>query len=931
MSAPSGTDKSGFGGVLQASTLYLAGNIASRAVGFLAIPFYSHYLSAQQYGALELIELSTQAIGITFGLQSIGMVLARLFHDQTTVRGEREIASTSALSAGLLNTVIVGLCMMVAGPLSEQLFHNSRGAGLLQLAFIGMWFSNLAEVVLTYERIRERAKFFFYYSMISLFLTLAFNIYFIGVAGDGVYGFVYSKLIVTGGGTVYLAIRMVREVGLRWRQEFIPQFLRFGMPLVAASLSAFAIHFSDRFFLSSSVSLADIGRYALAYRFAFLVSVLVGDSFGKSWNVTFYRFSGRENWREEFARVGHYLIFALCLVALAICLAATLLLRFMVPESYYPPPFILPALVFSYVLREVGDFFRNLLLIEKKSGTVGNVGMVSAGLNFLLNFLLITNYGLYGATAATLGTWLVYMIIFWVLAWREHRVPVRVSVFLRMTVLALAIFLVGRQVDGGLGLFGFVAAAGWTLLFFVLSSYFALTGGERRDMFGYLRERAGKLLRRAAPSRAAAQPSLVMLAYYFPPENTIGAARPARFAKYLGRMGFKVQVISHNCDGVSDCDSVSRVPRDPAGGGFIGTLSWLLDRFNRLLMPYDDRYAWVPHAVRAAWPLVAGHPNAVIFSTHPPIASHFAAMLLKLRHGNPWIADFRDPLIDNAARGGWRGMLFDWPMEWLVMRVADVVIANTLAVRDDWMRRYPHQARKFQVIWNGFDPEDGLIARPPSGRRRKLIAHPGVIYADRDPMLLIKSLARLVKSGELAPDRFVLHLLGPVENSNADPAHPACRQLLEVGSLVLDQRMASKAEADELMLDADILLLMDLAGPDKDSAQLPAKVFDYLRAERPILAITPPNSVIRAKLAKYGATHLCISHGDAPEAVDRQVLDWVLQEPVPTHATPEFWDDFDAAHQTRTLAEIVESLLPAVVAAGDATLGGQQPPSQAFE
>ena len=256
MSERSGSGKSGFGGVLQASSLYLIGNIAGRAVGFLAIPFYSHYLSAQQYGALELIELSTQAIGITFGLQSIGMVLARLFHDQDTLTGEREIASTSALSAGLLNTVIVGLCMMVAGPLSEQLFHNRDGTGLLQLAFIGMWFSNIAEVSLTYERIRERAKFFFYYSMINLCLTLAFNIYFIGYAGDGVYGFVYSKLIVTGCGTLYLAVRMAREVGLRWRQEFIPQFLRFGTPLVAASLSAFAIHFSDRFFLSSSVSLA---------------------------------------------------------------------------------------------------------------------------------------------------------------------------------------------------------------------------------------------------------------------------------------------------------------------------------------------------------------------------------------------------------------------------------------------------------------------------------------------------------------------------------------------------------------------------------------------------------------------------------------------------------------------------------------------------
>jgi O-antigen/teichoic acid export membrane protein len=904
----------GFGGVLQASTLYLVGNIASRAVGFLAIPFYSHYLSAQQYGALELIELSTQAIGITFGLQSIGMVLARLFHDQSTAEGEREIASTSALSAGLLNTVIVGLCMMLASPLSEQLFHNTRGTDLLQLAFIGMWFSNLAEVTLTYERIRERAKFFFYYSMINLILTLAFNIYFIGYAGDGVYGFVYSKLIVTGGGTIFLAGRMAREVGLGWRQEFIPQFLRFGTPLVAASLSAFAIHFSDRFFLSNWVSLADIGRYALAYRFAFLVSVLVGDSFGKSWNVTFYRFSGRENWREEFASVGHYLMLALCLVALGICLTALLLLRFMVPESYYPPTFILPALVLSYVLREVGDFFRNLLLIDKKSATVGNVGMLAAGLNFLLNFLLISRYGLYGATFATLGTWTVYMVIFWALAWREHHVPVRVSVFLRLMLLALAIFLIGRYTDAGLGLFGFVAATLWTLLYFALVSYFALTGRERREMFAFLRERGALARRWAMPRRqgaaaiADAAPSLVMLAYYFPPENAIGAARPARFAKYLARMGLLVRVISRNCDGEID-GAVTRVPADAPHGRAVRTLSWMFGRFNRVLMPHDDRYAWTPHAIAAARPLIAGNRRAVIFSSHPPIATHLAALLLKLRYGNPWIADFRDPLIGNALRTGLRGLAFDLPTEWLIFHFADVVIANTETVRDDWLRRHPAQADKIRLIWNGFDPEDGFAATPSPRHARRRIAHAGTVYGDRSPAPLLASLTRLIDAGRLRPDAFSLTLLGPVEERSFNPDHPLGDRLRRAGCLAVDSRMAAKEEAQALILDADILLLLDIVAQGRASSQLPAKIFDYLRAGRPILAITPHRSVIRDVLAGAGVPHLCIAADDPQEEIDEQVLTFLQQEHRVAKPSESFWQEFDGRRQAETLHRIVRDLL----------------------
>ena len=906
--------KAEIGGVLQASSLYLVGNIASRAVGFLAIPFYSHYLSARQYGSLELIELSTQAIGITFGLQSVGAVLARLFHDQSTVDGENAIASTSVLSASLLNTVICGLCLLIAGPLGEALFHNANAGSLLQLAFVGMWFSNLAEVILTYERIRQRAKFFFYYSMVQLVFTLAFNIYFIGMAGEGVYGFVYSKLIVGGAGTIYLAVRFGREVGVRFRQEFVPQFVRFGGPLVVASLAAFAIHFSDRFFLTDAVSLSDLGRYALAYRFAFLVSILVGDSFGKSWNVTLYRFSGRDEWKPQFAKVAHYLMFALFFVALGICLNAILLLRFMVPPEYFPPNFVLPALVFAYVLRECGDFFRNLLLIDKRSGVVGRVGVISAGLNFLLNFLLIVPFGLYGATASTLATWAVYMVVFWVLAWRAHRVPVRLGVFLPMLILALGIFLVGRWTDSKLGLFGFVASAGWLALYFLIVSYGVLSGPEREDMFTFLRERGREQLIRIGwakphPIRPEGfRPPVLMLAYYFPPENAIGAARPARFAKYLARLGHHVSVVSCWNETVAHAElslNVQRVPLPSPRRSPWWKASRLLGGFNQLLMPFDDRLSWLPHGVQAAKAQVAGAPDMVILSSHPPISTHLAALVLKLRYGNRWIADFRDPLLGNVARPGLRSRMFDSCMEWAVFTFADVVIANTLAVQQMWIRRHPGQQHKVRLIWNGFDPEDGLTARPAVAHTRRNLVHVGVIYADRTPNPLIAALDRLINAGRMSPEQIRLHLLGPIENDSADVGGPGYERLRGMGSLSIDDRMAPRAEALEEMLDADILLLLDLAGPGKVSTQLPAKVFDYVRARRPILAFTPRQSVIRPMLAHFGVPHLCVSADDRPEEMDAAICEFLLRDFGPIEPSEAFWHEFDARHQTEFLGQLV--------------------------
>jgi O-antigen/teichoic acid export membrane protein len=282
--------------VLQNSTLYLLGNVASRALGFVAIPFYSHFLSPAEYGIIELIELSTQVVAISFGLQTIGTALVRLYHDQNTVRHEAEVVSTTVIGTAILSGIIVLLGVLLAVPISLAVFHSAEHAGLLQASFVAMWFSSMVEIILVYQRILERARFFFFYSMISLAVTLGLNIYFIGYAGAGVWGFVYSKLVVSGIGTVFLLWSAMREVGWHWRREYIPKLVHFGAPLCFASLCTFAIHFSDRFFLADAVSLAELGKYALAYKFAFLASILVGDSFGKSWNTTFYRFAKQDGW-----------------------------------------------------------------------------------------------------------------------------------------------------------------------------------------------------------------------------------------------------------------------------------------------------------------------------------------------------------------------------------------------------------------------------------------------------------------------------------------------------------------------------------------------------------------------------------------------------------------------------------------------------------
>ena len=471
-----------FGGLFRSSGIYLLGNLASRIVGFLAIPIYARFLSPTQYGIIELIELSTQVVAIAFGTQAVGTVMTRLFHDQDSDANRNAVVSTSLIATALVSAVVAVVAMLAAAPLSRAILHSTDNTPLLQAAFGAMFFSNLVEVILTYERIRDRARFFFWYSMVGLLVTLGLNIWFIGYLGAGVWGFVSSKLVVMGGGSVFLLWRAFGAVGWSWRGSLMRQLVHLGLPLSVASLSFFAIHFSDRFFLTAAVSLADLGRYALAYRFAFLVSVLVSDSFGKSWNVNFYRHVGLAGWREQFGHVARYLIFAECAAGLALCLTAPELFRIMVPPSFYPPALLLPVLVLAYVLRDVGDFFRNLLLINKRAVQIGRLVLAGAALNTALNFALIPVLGLYGAALATLATWTVYMVVFWVVACREHQIPSRPFSGLLLLALAGGV-LAGRYAIPVPGLLGQTALdLGWLLLFTVTALPWYFSAADHAGM-----------------------------------------------------------------------------------------------------------------------------------------------------------------------------------------------------------------------------------------------------------------------------------------------------------------------------------------------------------------------------------------------------------------------------------------------------------------
>jgi glycosyltransferase involved in cell wall biosynthesis len=402
-------------------------------------------------------------------------------------------------------------------------------------------------------------------------------------------------------------------------------------------------------------------------------------------------------------------------------------------------------------------------------------------------------------------------------------------------------------------------------------------------------------------------PPILLIAYLYPPDNYSGAARPGRFGKYLQRKGVPTEVLAAGRSVKPVVEGNVHRVRGELEYVAQSDTSALLERIaQKLFFPGDFGAIWCFRAVRYARRFMRGETLPLMISTSPPLFAHITAWRLKKKFGALWIADFRDPFAGMPWRLHPRRVRWLDPIvEKLIFRNSDAIVANTDMSAAMWRERYPHMADRIHVIWNGFDPEERLQAEPLPRRDYAVLAHVGEIYGNRRPNVLLESVERLLDSGRLTPGRLQIHLAGPLDHA-ALGASEVLRRLVDRGCVTLTSRIP-RAEANHIIATSEYLLLLDVFH-DAAPVQVPAKIFDYLRIGRPILACTRHNSPVERILAGSGLRYATISENDPADEVDRKVLEFLSlpTDPLPMSETSRA--AFDGSRQVEDLCRIIETV-----------------------
>jgi glycosyltransferase involved in cell wall biosynthesis len=413
---------------------------------------------------------------------------------------------------------------------------------------------------------------------------------------------------------------------------------------------------------------------------------------------------------------------------------------------------------------------------------------------------------------------------------------------------------------------------------------------------------------------------VLLVTLFFPPTGGGGVQRPLKLAQYLPALGIETHVLAPDDPKWVHVDADIRVPtqawvhraryygpssrlpadelRGKEGLGRLLTHARLTGR--RMLVP-DYYVSWNLTAIPAAIRIARAEGIDAVITTSPPPSVHLVGAAVQRVTGARWLADLRDSIVANPDRRNDRIAVrakekVAGSVATLVARRADAISCAADAITDEMRALSP--SGPVVTITNGCDFDDfaGLDYVP--GPRFR-ITHAGTFFGKRDPRPFLQALA---DAGLDVQARFV----GDFRESDA-----AFAESLGLGDRLELIPFAPRAEVLALQRDSDALLLLVPDAGGRGRGVLSGKVFEYLAAERPILAAVPPDGAAADLMRETGAGIVAAPDdvGALRVALEQLYERWKTQGLPAVALAPELRERVSRQARVKETAELLRSLI----------------------
>jgi O-antigen/teichoic acid export membrane protein len=464
------------------------GALLRKGVNFILLPIYTAALAASGYGALAMLTVfgGIVTMSLNFGLGSAIVVKYKEFK----TRGKEKVIENSIITF-LLVIILLALSILylVCPFYAGKLIKMTDSTSLVRLYLLSIASTILLEVFYTFLRIRFQNFKLVIVTLVNFIASTSLIIFFILGLKLGVEGVILGALIPS----FLILVYFFAAWGYKpeFDKELFKPLFRFGVWLVPGNLGALIYTFSDRFFLQEYFSLVEVGIYSLAVKLSTMITIFLLKPFRQSFGPYIYQ---QEGGLQQGTNLGlKFLLTISGLGFLGVSLAGKPIIKIMATREFLPAASIIPILLLAEVANGVIQIFRVGILKAGKSYIGSMIIWTGAVLNIGLNFLLIPEYKIFGASLATLITYFVMIGSYFYFSNKEFKLNIDYR-FVISIIAAVSVFYFGGGyiIDSSKYILLKLIEYGLVMVCFLITIYLLLGNKEKLNLRNLVKQKVAR-------------------------------------------------------------------------------------------------------------------------------------------------------------------------------------------------------------------------------------------------------------------------------------------------------------------------------------------------------------------------------------------------------------------------------------------------------
>ena len=426
---------------LKGSAVLTTANMVLKAINFFLLPLYTKYLTPEALGVSDTI---TNVSAVIFPLLVMGLdsAFSAFYFEERSENHRRKLFNTIWFTLLLASSVPFFL-IIGAKYWSMLLFGKKAYAGLVAISLIGislnLWYLPFSLLV----RMENRMAIFALINITASLSMIGLNIFFVAGLKMGAAALILSSAIIQGLQLVlYLFLGRTRLSIHYYDNQMIKKMLKFALPLIPIAIVGWILNLSDRYILLWYHGETEVGIYGIAARFSAALAVFSNAVYMA---YTTFAFDKQEdsNAQQQYSRILNAFFFMLGAVCFTVSIFSKEIIFLMTSKAYWSAYLLLPCILFGQLAYGINTIVGYGISFARKTQYMLIATTCGAGLNIILNFIFIPEYGMVAAAATTLISYVLMVTLSYIFSQRVYPCEYRI---LRIVLWGIILFIVSQIV-----------------------------------------------------------------------------------------------------------------------------------------------------------------------------------------------------------------------------------------------------------------------------------------------------------------------------------------------------------------------------------------------------------------------------------------------------------------------------------------------------